>query len=63
MTTQLIDPIPKVDPNWQGLTPYEAAKQMTEQKRERGLKCCAGLRQILAGERKALDYKSTVLGA
>ncbi|GAB1620598.1 hypothetical protein AAOGI_06480 [Agarivorans albus] len=62
MTTQLIDPIPKTDPNWKGLTPFEAAKQMTPKKRELGLKCCAGLRQVLSGERKPLDYQTTVFG-
>ncbi|WP_432459415.1 hypothetical protein [Agarivorans sp. QJM3NY_25] len=63
MTTQLIDPIPKIDRKWIGLTPFEAAKQRTPEKKIRGIKCCAALRQILAGEREAPDYNKTVLGA
>ncbi|GAB1620639.1 hypothetical protein AAOGI_06890 [Agarivorans albus] len=62
MTTQLIDQIPKKDPNWRGLTPFEAAKQLTPKKREAGLRCCAALRQILSGDKKPLDYEQTVLG-
>ncbi|GDY26024.1 hypothetical protein AHAT_19140 [Agarivorans sp. Toyoura001] len=63
MDLQVEKPIPANDPNWQGLTPYEAAKRLTQTQREKGTRCCFALRQILAGEREAPDYHKTVLGA
>ncbi|MFM2476649.1 hypothetical protein [Celerinatantimonas sp. MCCC 1A17872] len=57
---QHLTPIPAKDHTWSGILPGERSPNATP--KEKSLRCCAALRQILRGERQAPDYQTTVLG-